>query len=122
MNMSGGVVISKELDLSVIIEFFESLFDIESPSPAAEIVLTEQKVRLVHELEKTLSVVWSAVSGNPHPSAEECDLLNKLQEMVGSLRHGMFESATSLHQPSLFSGYSTIFRKRSSVRRLRSVR
>ena len=121
MNTDGGVVISKELDLSVLVEFFESLFDVESPTPTAEAVLIDQKLRLVQELEKTLSVVGSAVNGCSQPSPEDTDLLKKLQEMVGSLRHGMIELGPSLHQPSLFSGCSTIFGKRSTMRRLRCL-
>jgi len=122
MNTDGGVVISKELDLSVLVEFFESLFDVESPSPTAEFVLAEQKLRLVQELEKTLSVVGAAVRGSAQPSPEDTDLLKKLQEMVSSLRHGIFElGALSSHQPSLFSGCSTVFGKRSALRRSRCV-
>ncbi len=111
-------MISKELDLSALTEIFETIFDLESASRAVDRVISEQQVRLVHELEKTLSALWMGLCAQPEKSEQENALIKKLQEMMSGLRHGLIEN----DKPSFFSAGGSLFAKRRGYLAKKSVR
>lgn len=110
-------MLTKELDISALTEIFETIFDLEGATRAVDSVISEQQIRLIHELEKTLSALWMGVSNQVEVSDQENGLLKRIQEMIGSLRHGLMEIESGVtYKSSFFSGYGALFAKRSLFR------